>query len=331
MANELRKIQNKIYKSVSEFCGRIHKDDAWQNVGVLADIIRSVEGVKDVTLGAGVYHNYITKSDPYSAAYRDYDTTVITDFGNLYGYIRCHAAGTVKDEFERYDMTISLYPDKNRVSERKIILTTKQLNEIMDNQKTVVSFGGNSATEMGMNAQAKYDDAIRSGLKSNSITLQGKSNRNNATDKDETVVAFDSSKSNIKDAVTSAVQTAVNNGADINKLSVKDNPEDIKNGVAESKIYSKKTIESARLYEIRKNGRIMSKKQLTEEILGDSMNVEQLLKNSNVFTALDAFGDVFGNDELEKISNAWNLSDAIIDVFNNASPEQKEQFIERLK
>lgn len=112
MANELRKIQNKIYKAVSDFCGKIHRDNAWQNVGRLADIIRSVEGVRDLSLGAGVYNNYINKSDPTSPAYRDYKITIITDFGNLSGYIRCHAAGSVEDEFDRYDMTVNIYPDR---------------------------------------------------------------------------------------------------------------------------------------------------------------------------------------------------------------------------
>lgn len=325
MANEIRKIQNKIYKTVADFCGRLHKDDAWQHVGMLSDMIKSVDGVTDVILGAGVYHNYINKTDPYSGAYRDYETIVTTPFGNLYGYIRCHAAGNVDDEFDRYDMTISLYPDRKRdMTEKRVILTAKQLNEIMDNQKSVVNFTGGNANEMGTNAQEKYNDALHSGFKSNAITLQGKSIRNNATDKDETVIGFDSTKGNIKDAVTNAVQNAVNNGADINKLSVKDNPEDITNGVTENKTYTKLNVERARLYEMRRNGVVLTKKQLTEEILGDG--IEAILGKTNAFIALQAFGDVFGDEELQKLSSSLDMSRTIIDIYNQATPEQQEQF-----
>lgn len=132
--------------------------------------------------------------------------------------------------------------------------------------KTKVTFTGNNANEMGTNAQEKYNNAIRTGLKPGAIQMSGKSTRNNASDKEETTIAFDSSQQNIKGAVTNAVQNAVNNGADINKLNVVDNAEDVTNGngIGEGKIYSKKQVEQARLYEIRKNGKIMTKKQFRE-------------------------------------------------------------------
>ena len=141
MANELRKIQNRIYRAVSDFCGKIHRDDAWQNVGTLADIIRSVEGVRDLSLGAGVYNNYISKSDPTSPAYRDYKITVITDFGNLSGYIRCHAAGSVEDEFDRYDMTVNIYPDRgDGLMEGKVTISESDIcGLVLESVKRIVS------------------------------------------------------------------------------------------------------------------------------------------------------------------------------------------------
>lgn len=207
---------------------------------------------------------------------------------------------------------------------KKIIITKSQLNEIMDSKKTVVTFTGNNANEMGTNAQEKYNDAIKAGLTPSSIALQGKSINNNASDKDEIEIAFDSNKSNIKDAVTSSVQQAVSNGVDINKVVAKDNTEDVTNGVSEMRSFSKKNVEIARLHEMRKNGRVLTKKQLTEEILGE--NIENLIRNKNVFEVLQAFGDVFGNDALQSLSNCWNMSEKIVEAYNNATPEEQEAF-----
>lgn len=207
---------------------------------------------------------------------------------------------------------------------KKIIITKSQLNEIMDSKKTVVTFTGNNANEMGTNAQEKYNDAIKAGLTPSSIALQGKSINNNASDKDEIEIAFDSNKSNIKDAVTSSVQQAVSNGVDINKVVAKDNTEDVTNGVSEMRSFLKKNVEIARLHEMRKNGRVLTKKQLTEEILGE--NIENLIRNKNVFEVLQAFGDVFGNDALQSLSNCWNMSEKIVEAYNNATPEEQEAF-----
>ena len=207
---------------------------------------------------------------------------------------------------------------------KKIIITKSQLNEIMDSKKTVVTFTGNNANEMGTNAQEKYNDAIKAGLTPSSIALQGKSINNNASDKDEIEIAFDSNKSNIKDAVTSSVQQAVSNGVDINKVVAKDNTEDVTNGVSEMRSFLKKNVEIARLHEMRKNGRVLTKKQLTEEILGE--NIENLIRNKNVFEVLQAFGDVFGNDALQSLSNCWNMSEKSVEAYNNATPEEQEAF-----
>ena len=137
MANELKKIQNRIYKAVSACCGKMHSDDAWQGVSELVDIIWDVEGVKDIAVGAGVYHNYITKQDPTSPAYRDYKMTVFTDYGNLSGYIRCCAAGTAEDEFSRYDMVISLYPDRGGSLDESKTSKSMKKNVVKINENTI--------------------------------------------------------------------------------------------------------------------------------------------------------------------------------------------------
>lgn len=133
--------------------------------------------------------------------------------------------------------------------------------------KTQVTFGGDNATEMGANAQEKYNDARKNGIKDGAIKMSGKSNNNNTTDADETTIAFDSSQTNVGAAVTNAVQNAVNNGADINKLNVVGDSEDISNGTflnESDKVYTKKQIMEARLKKMREEGKVMTKKQLRE-------------------------------------------------------------------
>lgn len=268
---ELKKIQNRIFKAANQYGSNLFHDEDWSNVHKMIDIIRNIEGVEEVNCGAGQYFNYISKSKPIDPAYRDYKLTIRTPFGILGGYLRCHAAGTMDDEFSKYDITVSVYPTKEETFEgKKIIISRSQLSEIMDNARTPVVFDGSNAAELGSNADAKYKDAVNAGFKPDSISLQGRSSTNNASDKDETVIGFDSSKGNIKDAVTSAANQAVQNGVRLDKVVLQGNPTDITNGTSESKCYTKKQVEECRLAEMRRNGTVMSKKELKESLQYDA-------------------------------------------------------------
>jgi len=214
---------------------------------------------------------------------------------------------------------------------KKIIITRSQLNEVMDSQKTQVTFTGANANELGTNAQEKYNDAISTGLKPNAIQLNGKSINNNATDKDETVIGFDATQSNIRDAVKNSVNNAVNNGADINKLSVQGNTEDVLNGTNESvKRYSKKDVERARLYEMRKNGKIMTKKELRENVLATNKDIIPKLKSMNMFQALECFRQVYGEEALQNLSYDWNMLQGIVNVFYNSNEQKQQEFLDIL-
>jgi hypothetical protein len=336
-AKYLNKIRNRIYnsKEVKYYTGKLFSDTAWQNVREFVRALHNIEGVADVYVGAGEYYNYLSsKSKPFDPAYRDYKLTIETEFGNLEGYIRCCAAGTAEDEFDRYDMVISLWNQKpeNTFEGKRVILTREQLKEaIMDSQKTQVSFDGSDANEMGANAQEKYNDALRSGLKNSAISMNGKSDTNNTTDNNETVIGLDDSKTNIKDAVTSAVKNAVNNGADINKLNVQGNAEDITNGVAEGKKYTKKQIEEARLCEIRKNGDFYTKKSLRESILsemGDD-SIKDLVSQANCFDVIEAYEKTLGDPQ--ELASERDMIGAILTKYQMASPEKQNEFVQRLK
>ena len=206
----------------------------------------------------------------------------------------------------------------------------ENVNEVMDSKKTQVVFNGSNANEMGVNAQEKYNDALKSGLKANAIQLNGKSNNNNANDNDETVIGFDTNKSNIRDAVTNAVQNAVNNGVDINKLNVQGNSEDIINGVNESKKYTKNQIEKARLFEMKKNGKVLTKKQLKESFEEEN-EITSLIKNSNSFEAMEAFRLTYGDEALQELSNSWNFVQGMMNKYTQSTPDKQQEFVSRLK
>lgn len=213
---------------------------------------------------------------------------------------------------------------------KKIIITRSQLNEVMDSQKTNVTFTGSNAQEMGNNAQEKYNDAVRSGLKPNTIKMDGKSINNNTSDKDETVINVDTTKPNLRDAVTSAVNNAVNNGVDINKLNVQGNSEDILNGnLGEGKSYSKKQVELARLNEMKKNGHILTKKEL-REAFGEEYNLIEKLKNMNMFEVFEAYRKTFGDEALQDLSNHWNTMQHIINTVYSSDESKKQEFIQRI-
>ena len=108
------------------------------------------------------------------------------------------------------------------------------LTEASDNDKTTVAFSGDNANSMGTDAQEKYSNAVKSGINPSSIKLSGKSSGNNTDDANETTISADLSHGNIRDSVTNAINTAVSNGADLNKLNVVCNAEDINNGPNES-------------------------------------------------------------------------------------------------
>lgn len=170
---------------------------------------------------------------------------------------------------------------------KRVIFTRSQINEVMDNEKTQVAFNGSNASEMGTNAQKQYDDAVKAGLNPNNIKMDGRSNTNNASDKDEVQVSFNTNNSNLRDSVTQTVQNAVSNGLDINKLNVVGNPEDINNGTNENyRVISKKKLEEARAKSILEGCRVVSKREISEDV----RNATELLPDIDDFSYFNRTG-----------------------------------------
>jgi hypothetical protein len=305
---QLKKIQRNIYKSVSDYCGKMHSDDAWQDVKTLIGMIQSVDGVNDIHVGAGEYTNFL---NPEKGAYRDYQTTVETEFGNLYGYIRCHAAGTMDDIFKYYDMTISLYPDKQRDME---------ITEDID----IAVKANNNTTSDYLNA-LKNSNTRNDIMKARAVTpdvnavVSGPKTDDNSPKIDVEVPAGSTPEDvmikqpEIGNAITNKGAQAFVHGDGYPN---------------ESKRYTKKQVEQARLYEMRRTGTIMTKKELRENILGEKETIIPKLKSMNMFQALECFRQVYGDEALQNLSTSWDMLRGIVNYFYNSDEEKQQKFLE---
>ena len=295
----LKKVQREIYNSVSDYCGKMHSDDAWQDVKTLIGMIRGVEGVEDIHVGAGEYSNYL---NPENGACRDYETTVVTSFGKLYGYIRCHAAGTTDDIFKYYDMTISLYPDKKRDMEERL----EEMNEasVLTNAKSA--------------APADITAAVNN--------VVGKTNSN-------TVQVGIPGNTGLTQATTLPSLETGGEKIDPNASSVSVTIDPTKN-VTESRKYSKRQVELGRMLEMRKRGKVYSKKRLNEMFMDDADDIETEIKGLPAFNVMTtvrcAFGPEAEKEMMEIFSNGKNPTEFIVNLYKNASPEDKRVFRERL-
>ena len=297
-----------IYKSVSDYCGKMHSDDAWQDVKTLIGMIQSVDGVNDIHVGAGEYTNFL---NPEKGAYRDYQTTVETEFGNLYGYIRCHAAGTMDDIFKYYDMTISLYPDKKRDME---------ITEDID----IAVKANNNTTSDYLNA-LKNSNTRNDIMKARAVTpdvnavVSGPKTDDNSPKIDVEVPAGSTPEDvmikqpEIGNAITNKGAQAFVHGDGYPN---------------ESKRYTKKQVEQARLYEMRRTGTIMTKKELRENILGEKETIIPKLKSMNMFQALECFRQVYGDEALQNLSTSWDMLQGIVNYFYNSDEEKQQKFLD---
>lgn len=105
-----------------------------------------------------------------------------------------------------------------------------------------------------------------------------------------------------------------------------------KTGMSESR-YTKRQVELGRILEMRKNGKVFSKKQLNEMFM-ESDDIAEKIKNRPAFDVMTSFGSVFGRDAeqemLDIFSVGKNPTDFIVSVYNNASPEDQELFRKKI-
>lgn len=236
-ARQLERIRQRILRlSITRFKG-IYRDDAWQNVHEFIDAIKEIEGVEDLHVWAGVYHNYMTGDDSKSP-YRDYKIAVETPVGILGGYIRCCAAGSVKDPFDAYDMLISLY-------------RIKDMSELDENKKVRL--------KITLEQADKIRNSVNVDLKNQNISdVQQTAMDISHTDSPVPITVTDSNKLNPE---LPGVNT--NDTTEAERLAGEGYPVNLQI-TNETKVLKKSQVESIRLSEMRKHGKIFTKQQLEE-------------------------------------------------------------------
>ena len=116
--SEKKKVQNAIYKQLEKTntTGKFYKDEAWEGVGLVKkDIqdafktIKNTEHEYEVTI-APDEGGYRTSKDGMSQ-WKQYKVEIYVkgaEIPFMGGTLNCHAAGTVKDPFDTYDMSLCI-------------------------------------------------------------------------------------------------------------------------------------------------------------------------------------------------------------------------------
>ena len=114
-ASEKRKVQNAIYKQLEKTgtTGRFYRDDAWEGVKLVRKdiedafkLIKNPEHEYEVSIAPdnGGYR----KSKDGMSQWKQYKVEIFVKGAELpfmCGTLNCHAAGTVEDPFDMYDMS----------------------------------------------------------------------------------------------------------------------------------------------------------------------------------------------------------------------------------
>lgn len=114
-APEKKKVQNAIYKQLEKTgtTGKFYHDDAWQGVDIVRkDIQDALSNIKNAE------HEYEVSIAPDEGGYRkskdgmsqwkQYKVEIFvkgSEIPFMGGTLNCHAAGTVEDPFDMYDMS----------------------------------------------------------------------------------------------------------------------------------------------------------------------------------------------------------------------------------
>ena len=110
-----------------------------------------------------------------------------------------------------------------------------------------------------------------------------------------------------------------------------DNGNSATNTIGESR-FSKRQVELGRMLEMRRTGKVFSKKQLNEMFM--ETDIAEKIKDCPAFDVMTTFGSVFGDDAeremMDQFSAGGNPTDFIVSVYNEASEEDQDLFREKL-
>ena len=142
---------------------------------------------------------------------------------------------------------------------------------------------------------------------------------------------------NTSDTATGASTTDINQANNAAQVILTGNTGNgLTTTIGESR-YSKRQVELGRMLEMRRTGKVYSKKQLNEMFMETQDNVNRLengLGNCLIFKIFDAVADVFGpevEEEMkERFSNGEDPTMTIKDIFSREETEKQEEFLNAL-
>ena len=109
LSYEKKKIINKIHKVTQPLTAKFYSDSNWEGVNNLCQTIQQTiqnNGELNVWVDNGGYWKQIGEFPNY----KEYKIQILMNNGiEINGSIKCHAAGTAEDTFQKYDMTINLW------------------------------------------------------------------------------------------------------------------------------------------------------------------------------------------------------------------------------
>ena len=99
-----RTAMNRIYKLTHDITSHLYHDENWHGVTLVVDAIESLGYDCEVSVKDGGYR----END--GAKWKEYLLLIRTPDGfEIHGTLNCHAAGTVEDPFDRYDMSLVMW------------------------------------------------------------------------------------------------------------------------------------------------------------------------------------------------------------------------------
>lgn len=98
---------NRIYKVTNELTSKIYRnDDYWNGPRKIVKAIKSL----GYEVGLGAKDGGYRKSSDGMSQWKEYQIDIDTPEGfNIQGTLNCHAAGSIEDPFDRYDMSLVMW------------------------------------------------------------------------------------------------------------------------------------------------------------------------------------------------------------------------------
>lgn len=99
-----RTIINRIYKVTNKITGGLYRDENWHGVTLVVDAIESLGYECEVSVKDGGYREHD------GAKWKEYLLKITSPEGFVVnGTLNCHAAGSMQDPFDRYDMSLVMW------------------------------------------------------------------------------------------------------------------------------------------------------------------------------------------------------------------------------